>query len=55
MGFGGPTNCQNSMNTHQKPIFARKKKKRKNTGFRHEKIFFFKTCLDEYSYNTPYL
>ena len=55
-GFGGPTNRQNNMKTHQNCMLASKtRKKHKKTSFGHDKIFFFKISLDEYSYNRPYL
>ncbi len=40
-GFEGPTNCQNSMNTRQKPIFASKKKKTRKHRFQTWKNIFF--------------
>ncbi len=55
-GFGGPTNRQNKKKTHQNCMLASKtRKKHEITSFGHDKIFFFKISLDEYSYDTPYL
>jgi hypothetical protein len=56
MGVGGPTNRQNNMNSHQKNILASEtRKKHKKTLIEHKKMSFFEMCLDEISYDTPYL
>jgi hypothetical protein len=56
MGAGGPTNIQNYMNSHQKNILASEtRKKCKKTLIEHKKMTFFEMCLDEISYDTPYL
>jgi hypothetical protein len=56
MGVGGPTNRQNNMTSHQKNVLASEtRKKHKKTLIEHKKMTFFEMCLDEISYNTPYL
>jgi hypothetical protein len=56
MRVGGPTNRQNYMNSHQKNILASEtRKKHKKTLIEHKKMTFFDMCLDEISYDTPYL